>query len=168
MLKYIGDLHEYLRRLMGKFSGDNIITTINQQGSITINNTIIGGTGFLELVNKGYHYVSTGSTEAVTVSAEDHRARTFIYGLRYGDGSTYPIQTKPVNYLGAISNWGNGTNDVTLGTVGVGANSGTLKILGSDGSLELTLFGTSEFYLYVTDAVLVAIPDPAGDDYTDV
>lgn len=94
--QYVRNLHIYLRRLFGRFTATNIITTINKGG---------GTTGFDKIINLDYHYVGTNNLTGILIDDSKN----------WNDYAWYVI---------ARLTQAGGTRDDILGTTGTFLNSG--------------------------------------------
>lgn len=138
MEQYVRNLHSFLKRLFGKFTATNIITTINEGG---------GGIGYDKVVNLGFKFKGTNaSTTVIADSTFDWREckidfngvaaptyagfRSGIANETVGDGFYYPNSV-----AGLIFSLNAST--ITF-DVSVDAATGNLLVKASNGSTPVS------------------------------
>ncbi len=158
MEKWVGDLYNWLKKLFGKFTAENIITTINQGG----------GSGVLKTVTKVYHFDGdNGSVTATIDDLVDWREFGILVHMRIAD--TLDNLQHFVDDPDTTAVFVGGSNSAylyTAASVADGAFStnltANLNVL-SDGSLQLEIINTSgggthnEGYIAVSVAAVCQI-----------
>jgi hypothetical protein len=163
MEKWTQNLEIWLKKLVGKFTATNIITTIGQGGT---------GIGFARVVSKSFHYKGTDDATLVIDNGYDWRkSYSFLAGIQASETSAAAVISGPdVNYTRVANNSGAivfttpFTTDASWNTIsGIGSPAFVIE---NDGSLTIKANSTGVHREYWVTFTLMAITGvPVGSSF---